>query len=399
MRIAVITETWRPSVNGVVTRLMATFDEFRRRGHELLVVAPAGCDEPIPGATIVGAPSFRVPFIYGGHPLGIPLPLPGRWRAIEAFGPDVIHAVNPVMLGWAGIDFARRRAIPLVCSYHTHVLQYARYYHLAVLERPGRRILHRAHAMADLNLVTSPASAAYLRGWGLDEVRLWRGAVDLDRFHPDRSTDEMRSRLTDGHPERRLIIHVGRLAKEKGIHQLGPLASGERHLALVGAGPAAERLKVQLAGHQVTFAGPMYGRQLASAYASSDLFAFPSVTDTLGLAVLEAMASGLPVLAARSDASASVLAEASAARLVDLADPVALVAAAEDLLGAGFDPHAIATEARQHTATWAEATDDLLGAYREAIALSGARLSGGRGLRAAVKEEGAPDPESRERSA
>lgn len=396
MRIAIITETWRPSVNGVVTRLMATFDELRRRGHELLVVAPAGCDEPIEGAAIVGAPSFRVPFIYGGHPLGVPLPLPGRWRAIEAFRPDVIHAVNPVLLGWAGIDFARRRAIPLVCSYHTHVLQYARYYHLGILERPGRRLLHRAHAMADLNLVTSPASAAYLRGWGLDEVRLWRGAVDLDRFHPDRGTAEMRSRLTGGHPERRLVIHVGRLAKEKGIDKLAPLATGRRHLALVGAGPAAEHLKVRLAGHQVTFAGPLYGRQLASAYASADLFAFPSVTDTLGLAVLEAMASGLPVIAARSDASASVLAEASAARLVDLADPPGLTAAADELLDAAFDPHVIAAEARRHTATWAQATDDLLDAYSEAIALSGARLSGGRGLRASVRRTEAPDPRPEE---
>jgi glycosyltransferase involved in cell wall biosynthesis len=352
----------------VVTRLGATFRELSRRGHQVLVISPAGYDQPAEGITVVGSPSVRIPFIYGGQPWG--LPLPRLARVLDEFKPDLVHAVNPVLIGWAGIRHARTRGVRLVCSYHTDVVRYTRYYHLKVFERPTAMIVRAAHRLADLNLVTSRAAYAHLQDWGLSRVRLWPGAVDLQRFHPRHARPDMRRRLSGGHPERRLILYVGRLASEKSIERLMPLAGGARHLALVGEGPARARLEAVFRGRQVTFVGSLAGADLAAAYASADLFAFPSTTETLGLAVLEALASGLPVVATRTPASAEVLSHAPSSHLVEAGDDDAMVAAVDALVAAPTDREAVAGEARRWTSTWADATEELLSSYYDALGLA-----------------------------
>lgn len=364
MRVAFVTEIWKPAVNGVVTRLEATIVELRRRGHQVLVVAPSDSRCSIAGVDVVGSPSFRLPFLYGGQPWG--LPHPRLTRSLEGFRPDLIHAVNPVLLGWAGIRFARSRRVPLVCSYHTHVLRYMRFYHLGAIESIGAMVIRRAHRLADLNLVTSTSSAPLLEGWSLPRPKLWRGAVDPRRYTAAPFQPDMRARLTAGRPGRHLVLYVGRLAAEKGIERLRVLARGDRHLALVGDGPNRAQLEAAFAGLQVTFAGWLDGPDVAAAYASADVFVFPSTTDTLGLAVLEARAAGLPVVASRSEASAALLEGATAATLVDPNDGQGLVAAVDELLAGAPPREFIAAEARQATSTWAQATDDLLAGYEEA---------------------------------
>jgi glycosyltransferase involved in cell wall biosynthesis len=373
VRIAFVTETWRPAVNGIVTRLEFTARELRRRGHEVLVLAPDSSDPGSGEVQVRTVPAVGLPFVYGGQPWGLPLPRTGR--LLSEFEPDVVHAVSPVLLGWSGVIFAKALGLPLVCSYHTHVARYAHFYGLGFMERPVWALMLQAHLLAHVNLAASDAARAELEAQGLPDVRVWRGGVDLDRFHPRHADPAMRARLTDGHPERRLILYVGRLAAEKGVGRLLPLAdpSGHRHLALVGDGPARTELEAAFAGSAATFAGTLSGTQLAAAYASADLFVFPSTTDTLGLVLLEAMASGLPVLAARSPASADLVAGAPASELFDPEDAVGLVTAADRSLAAPVDRLAVATAARQDAPTWERVTDELLREYQLATSLAQSR--------------------------
>jgi glycosyltransferase involved in cell wall biosynthesis len=379
VRIAYVTETWFPSINGVVTRLAATVSELGSRGHEVLVVAPhmSGTKEwqAPPGTTVRHVPSVGLPFIYGGQPWGLPLPrvvgLLDRWE------PDLIHAVCPTLLGWAGVLHARLRGLPLVCSYHTHVARYAHYYHLGFAERPVWALIRRAHRQAHVNLAASEASRDELEAHGVSDVGVWRGGVDLGLFHPGHASAEMRARLTGGHPERRLCLYVGRLAAEKGIDRLLPLApaGGDQHLALVGDGPAKAELEQAFAGAQATFPGRLEGRELATAYASADVFVFPSTTDTLGLVMLEAMASGLPVVAATTPASRSLIDRAPAGALFDPTDAEGMVAAVQRWLGAPLDRRQLADQARGHVFSWDRATSELLTQYERAITLAGRRVA------------------------
>lgn len=379
MRIAYVTETWFPSINGVVTRLAATVSELAGRGHEVLVVAPhasgAGDWSEPAGATVRHVPSVGLPFIYGGQPWG--LPLPRVVGLLDRFGPDLIHAVCPTLLGWAGVLQARLRGLPLVCSYHTHVARYAHYYHLGFAERPVWALIRRAHRHAHVNLAASEESRDELQAHGVRDVGVWRGGVDLGLFHPREASAEMRHRLTGGHPERRLCIYVGRLAAEKGVDRLLPLAApgGDQHVALVGDGPAKSELEQAFAGAQATFPGRLRGRELAAAYASADVFVFPSTTDTLGLVMLEAMASGLPVVAARSPASRSMLDRAPAGGLFEPGDAEGLVATVRRWHGAPLDRRRLAEEARRTVATWGRATSELLTEYERAIVLAGRRAA------------------------
>jgi len=375
VRIAYVTETWFPSINGVVTRLRATVAELAGRGHEVLVVAPhvsGPGDRPMPpGATVKHVPSIGLPFIYGGQPWG--LPLPRVVGLLDRFAPDLIHAVCPTLLGWAGVLHARLRRLPLVCSYHTHVARYAHYYHLGFAERPVWALIRRAHRHAHVNLAASEESRDELQAHGVRDVGVWRGGVDLGLFHPRQASAEMRHRLTGGHPDRRLCLYVGRLAAEKGVDRLLPLAApgGDRHLALVGDGPAKVDLEHAFAGTQSTFPGRLVGRELAAAYASADVFVFPSTTDTLGLVMLEAMASGLPVVAAHTPASRSLLDRAPAGGLFEPGDSAGLVATVRRWLGAPIDRPRLAEEARRSVVTWGSATSELLTEYERAIVLAG----------------------------
>lgn len=379
MRIAYVTETWFPSINGVVTRLAATVTELARRGHDVLVVAPhvSGPEawvEPR-GATVRHVPSLGLPFIYGGQPWG--LPLPRVVGLLDRWGPDLIHAVCPTLLGWAGVLHARMRGLPLVCSYHTHVARYTHYYHLGFAERPVWALIRRAHLHAHVNLAASEASRDELQAHGVRDVGVWHGGVDLALFNPRHASADMRRRLTGGHPARRLCLYVGRLAAEKNIERLLPLAApgGDRHVALVGNGPARTELEQAFAGTQATFSGRLAGAELAAAYASADVFVFPSTTDTLGLVLLEAMASGLPVVAARTPASRRLLERAPAGGLFEPADVEGLVAAVRRWLGAPLDRQRLADEVRGQVASWGRSTSELLTEYDRAIERAGRRMA------------------------
>lgn len=308
MRIAIFTETFLPATDGVVTRLRYTVEEFGRLGDEVLVFAPAlGGPDNYAGAEIYRVPGVRFPH----YPqIRLSPPHPGVARALKQFRPDVVHAVNPIVLGLGGVYLARRYKMPLVCSYHTNVATYARYYRLGLFVNFARNATRFVHNLAQVNLCTSMTTKEYLLEEGIKRVRVWPQGVDARRFGPAHASPEWRERLTGGYPDERLLIYVGRLAPEKHIEKLKAVFEipGCR-LAIVGDGPARNELEGEFAGTPTVFTGILKGDDLAHAYATGDIFLFPSTTETLGMAMIEALASGLPVVAARSGASHEVVDE------------------------------------------------------------------------------------------
>lgn len=299
MRIAFVTETFLPKTDGIVTRLCASIKWLCRQGHSIQVIAPDMGLNEFECAQVKGIPAHKF-VLYPDMPLALPSRQVGE--GIQAFKPDVVHVVNPALLGAAGVYYSRRWQIPLVASFHTNVPQYADFYHLPFLKPSLWWYFRTLHNQADLNLCTSDTIRNELIQKKFRNVQVWQRGVDVDQFDPKFYSAEMRGRMSAGHPENTLLLYVGRLAPEKQIERLHPVLSASKNLslAIVGDGPHRAYLEKHFYGTNTTFIGFLHGRDLAAAYASSDLFVFPSTTETLGLVILEAMASGLPVVAANS---------------------------------------------------------------------------------------------------
>jgi len=368
MRIAIFTETFVPSVNGVVTRLGHTISRLTHRGDQVLLVAPDGGVADFRGAHVVPVPNLPLPM----YPEAvISVPNPDIWRRIDAFKPDLIHVVNPIVLGAAGVQIARSSNIPLVASFHTHVPRYLRHYGLGLLEPVAWDLIRTLHNQAKLTLCTSRPIAEELVAHGFERVRVaWRGGVDVDLFHPTRASNQMRERLggSDGQP---LLLYVGRLSAEKALERLrAPLEAipGAR-LALVGDGPHRQQLERHFEGSLVRFMGAMRGEELASAFASADVFVFPSETDTLGLALLEAMASGCPVVAARAGGITDVVREGKDGLLFQPGEDASLVGAVRRMIESPAMRELMRWSGRMHAESWSwgAAVDDLRRHYRAAI--------------------------------
>jgi glycosyltransferase involved in cell wall biosynthesis len=371
VRIAFFTETFLPATDGVVTRLRHTIEELARVDDNMLVVAPRYPDGG--PDSYAGAPIYRVPGIpFPPYPrIKLSFAHPGVGRALSRFGPDLIHAVNPFILGPGGIYYAKRLGVPLVASYHTNVAAYARYYKLQFWHDAARWWTRQLHNRAEINLCTSEATMKYLLDEGVKRVRLWPQGVDAKRFDPGKASKEWRERLSAGHTDESLLLYVGRLAPEKGIERLKAILSGVpgTRLAFVGDGPARQTLEREFRGSPAVFTGVLQGEDLARAYASSDGFLFPSTTDTLGLAMLEALASGLPVIAARSGSSHEIVLEGENGLLYEADSATSLVAAVRRLFSDEGFRASLARRARQtaEERDWESSTRTLRGYYEQAL--------------------------------
>jgi glycosyltransferase involved in cell wall biosynthesis len=300
MRIAFFTETFLPKIDGVVTRVVRTLEQLRDLGHEALVFAPHRPPAEYAGHRVVRVPGVHFRPWYPELVLGMPRPRLGR--ELDAFAPDVVHVVNPVVLGLWGTAIAKQRNLPLLASFHTDLTQYAHHLKLWFLSPFSRAFLRDVHNQAHLNLCTSAPMVEAARSLGIKRVRLWPKAVDTQRYHPSNRSAAMRMRLSGGNPSSPLMIYVGRLSFEKRLEWLlAPITrlDGVR-LAFVGSGPAEAYLRKKFEGTRTVFTGYMSGDDLAQAYASADVFAFPSDTETLGFVAMEAMASGVPAVGARA---------------------------------------------------------------------------------------------------
>lgn len=370
MRIALFTEVFLPKIDGVVTRILRTMEQLEAMGHEVEVFAPGDPPSEYAGHAVnkVRSVSFKpwYPEIKAGLPTG-------RIAARMAeFRPDVVHAVNPVWLSAYGVLSARRRDLPLLASFHTDVPHYTEALGLNMLRHPSETWIRWLHNQAEVNLCTSGPMVERARGVGLQDVDLWPKAVDTDGYHPDSASTEMRARLTDGHPEDPLIVYVGRVSREKNLDELiEPMRRLPRaRLAIVGSGPHRERLEREFAGTRTVFTGYLSGADLAAAYASADVFAFPSQSETLGLVALESFASGVPVVGARAGGIPFVIDDGVTGRLVEPGDADDLTERLRELTE---DPQlrrrmgeAARQEALRHS--WRASTEKLVEFYELAVA-------------------------------
>lgn len=368
MRIALFTETFLPKVDGIVTRLKHTIEHLQRNGDEVLIFCPEGGLDAYRGAKIYGLSAFPLPL----YPeLKLALPRPEIGQQLEKFQPDLIHVVNPAVLGLAGIFYAKTAGIPLVASYHTHLPKYLQHYGLGMLEGLLWELLKGAHNQAELNLCTSSVMVEELRQHGIDRVDLWQRGVDTETFHPTKQTPEMRHYLSQGEPASRLLLYVGRLGAEKEIEQIKPVLAaipGAR-LAIVGNGPHREHLETYFAGTPTHFVGYLEGERLAAAYAAADAFIFPSRTETLGLVLLEAMAAGCPVIAARSGGIPDIVTDGKNGYLFDPQDPQGAIVATQQLFAEPESNLTLRHNARLEAERWgwAAATQQLQRYYRQVV--------------------------------
>jgi len=362
VRVAIVAESFLPSVNGVSGSVQRVLEHLRRTGHSALVVAP-GLDAPTrhEGIPVLRVPAVDVPRI-SSLPIGVPSP--GMTSAIGDFAPDVVHLASPFVLGAGGMAAARRLGVPAVAVFQTDVAGFADSYGLGRSARAAWRWTRRLHNQADRTLAPSTWAVDTLVEHGVQRVHHWGRGVDTTRFAPSRRSAALRRRWTGG-AEELVVGYLGRLAPEKHVERLAALVDlpGVR-LVLVGDGPDGERLARLLPG--AVFTGQLVGEELAVAMASLDVFVHPGEHETFCQAVQEALASGVPVVAVNRGGPRDLVIPGRTGYLVEVdtfADDLkaAVSALTEDGLRRHFSVAARRSVLRR---TWPAVCDELVGHYR-----------------------------------
>tara|TARA_Y100001978_G_scaffold184820_1_gene183399 strand:+ start:270 stop:1406 length:1137 start_codon:yes stop_codon:yes gene_type:complete len=373
VKIAFFTETFLPKVDGIVTRLTKTIECLVKNGDEVIVFCPEGCPDEYKGAKIIGVAAMPLP-LYPELKLG--LPGAAVSDALEKFKPDLIHVVNPAVLGLGGIWLAKTNNIPLIASYHTHLPKYLEHYGMGMLEPLLWELLKAAHNQALLNLCTSTAMVSELESKGIRRTALWQRGVDTNCFKPEYRNQGMRKKLLGEFPDTgSLLIYVGRLSAEKQIERIKPVLDKipDASLALVGDGPYRNQLEKIFENTKTNFVGYLAGEELASAYASGDIFLFPSSTETLGLVLLEAMAAGCPVIGANKGGIPDIINDGVNGCLYDPDKEdngeESLIAATRKILDDSSKKEMMRVSARQEAEKWDwnQATLQLKNFYKETL--------------------------------
>lgn len=369
MRVALFTETFLPKIDGIVTVTCLLLDHLTKHGIKTVIVAPKmGC-ERYNETPVIGVPGLRFPL----YPeLRIGPPTTSTYQRIKDFQPDIAHFIHPALIGVPGMLMASHLGLPKVASFHIDVARIAHHYHLGFIEPVTDVATRVIFNKADVSLAPSKRIQTDMERIGIHNVRLWKRGVNADKFNPRFRSSEMRNRLSAGHPEDTLLIYVGRLGTEKQIDQIKAVLDqvpGTR-LALVGNGPAREELEAHFEGLPVTFAGYLSGTQLSEAYASADIFVFPSALETFGLVVVEAMAAGLPVVAARVGGVRDVVEEGVTGYTFEVNDVGAMVAGVRQIAQsrAHIEQMGRAARAFAETQSWDAMMDEVIDLYAGLIA-------------------------------
>lgn len=331
MRLTLVTETFPPEVNGVAMTLGRWVEAFRARGHAVQVIRPRQAGEAaaptlVPGLALPFYREVRVGLAGAGH----------LRRLLAQASTELVHIATEGPLGWAALRAAERLGLPIASSFHTNFDHYAGHYRLGSFETLARTYLRHFHNRTDVTLVPSESTRARLLSQGFQRVEIWSRGVDGALYHPRHRDAALRASLGLG-PDDPLLLYVGRLAYEKNLpvlldafqrlrERLPAPQRDKLRLALVGGGPLLTRLQAATPAG-VVLAGVQRGADLSRWYASADIFAFPSCSETFGNVVLEAQASGLPVVAFDSPGVNERVAHGQDGLLVppsaDLAEPLA----------------------------------------------------------------------------
>ena len=367
MRVAVVSESFLPTVNGVTNSVARVLEHLRERGHEATVIVPAaGAPRHYAGFEVREVPAIG----YREFPVGLPSPIVQRHLA--EFAPDVLHAASPFLLGAQAIASANRLGVPSVAIFQTDVAGYARRNRLGPATALAWRLVRWVHDGADRTLAPSSASIADLAAAGIRRVHRWGRGVDLERFHPDHRRDAdvraLRQRLA---PNGEVVTgFVGRLAPEKQAERLGALRGIPGiAIAVVGDGPSRESVRRRLRGMPATMLGSLSGRELSAAYAAFDIFVHTGTEETFGQTLQEAHATGLPVIAPRAGGPIDLVDSGIDGLLLPPDDDDALRAAVRTLAAEPGRRARMGEAGRRRVLgrSWAVLGDELLGHYAEVI--------------------------------
>lgn len=346
MRLAIATDAWLPQVNGVVRTLSATVAELDRRGYEVELITPDRfATLPLPGYASIDlaiAPRFQVR------------------RTLRAFAPDVVHIPTEGPIGWAARNWCLSHGVPHTTAFHTRFPDY-------VASRTGISaerfwpIFRRFHKHSRAVLAATPSLEAELAQRGIGNVRRWTRGIDHWLFRPD---GDLHPKMAD--LPRPILLNVGRISCEKNLEAFLSLDTPGTKV-MVGSGPDEAMLRNKYP--RVRFLGTLSGEELASAYRAADCFVFPSLTDTFGLVVIEALACGLPVAAYPVSGPIDIIGPGG--RGIDGDFPARIGCCAEDLgeaiaIARRADRRGAAIFARRFS--WEMATDQFLSALISAMA-------------------------------
>ncbi|CAM4030819.1 glycosyltransferase family 1 protein [Paenibacillus alkaliterrae] len=371
MRLALFTDTFLPQINGVARTLQRLIDHLQRRGVEHLVFTPK-CPQEDAYASPV-RPIASIPFfLYPECRLAMPNMAAIR-NELLSFKPDLLHLATPFNIGLTGLRFAQKHQIAHAASYHTHFDRYLEHYRMQRMVPLYWSYMKWFHRSCDAIFAPSHETIDTLRDQGFYRLRLWSRGVDCQQYTPDKRSLSVRERYGITAPL--LLLYVGRIAPEKDIdtlsvvmHELPESLKPHIHWLIVGEGPNQPELQKQATAN-VTFTGYKHGEELAQLYASADMFVFPSSSETFGNVVLEAMASGLPVIGANAGGVKEIVVPGRSGLLCEPRNPASFVKA---ITMWAENPEQLAAYSRESrrlalSRSWSSVFDKLLEDYEHII--------------------------------
>lgn len=353
LRISIVTETCFPQVNGVSRTLNELIDYCLGRGDRLQLIAPR-YDEHYPMPAAVDRREWGARTLPFYPEVKLPLVSARSLRSnLAGFEPHLVHIATEGPLGRSALKAARRLGLPVVSSYHTNFPDYLGRYRLGALKAPAWTYLRRFHNATLATFCPTPSIREMLVEKGFENVGIWSRGVDPYRFHPRNRDLDLRRQLGFA-PAEKVLCYVGRLAAEKNLDMLFDAWRQLPHrqdcrLLLIGDGPLREKLEAA-GDERVVFAGYRYGEELARMVASADLFVFPSLSETFGNVIQEAMASGLPVVGFDAPGPRDIIRDDETGRVVRDISATAFAYEVTDLLAHPYKLYAM----RHHARAFAE---------------------------------------------
>jgi phosphatidylinositol alpha 1,6-mannosyltransferase len=376
-RVAYFAGTMRPGHDGVTRVLYRLIDAVRDRGIEAEFFSPIVPPESLQDVLMHKVPSVAFP-LYPDYRLTIPGSKYFEKR-LKEFAPDLIHINSPCPLGYAAVKYANKNGIPVVATYHTHFPSYARYYKVTALEAFSWSYLRSLYNDCDAVYVPSEPVRSELRAHGLDTTEFLPHGVDTSAFGPRYRDEEWRRAM--GWEGKTLLLFAGRLVWEKDLKTLAEAYRivSEKHpdarFVIAGDGPVRRDLEELMPA--ASFLGMLSGTDLSRAYASSDLFVFPSTTETFGNVTLEAMASGVMPICAAQGGAAGFVRSGATGLLAEPRDAADLAAKIEAMLKHPEERDRMARAALvfARTQSWERIFDRLFASYVAIVGRSAGKLA------------------------
>lgn len=368
MRVAIVTESFLPNINGVTNSVLRVLEHLKEQGHEAIVIAPESRDSnPIHdylGFPVIGTSTIMFPLV-NSLPVGIPND--SLMNELKSFRPDVVHLASPFVLAAGAAFTAKRLGIPTIGVYQTDIAGFSTRYKLKAFEQASWDWTRAIHNRCDRTLAPSSVAVNALRDHGVSNVYRWGRGVDSKRFHPSKRSEDLRRRW-DPTGTKKIVGFVGRLAAEKGIFRLVELSRRkDLQLVIVGNGPQmAELQDLMPSAH---FTGALGGDNLASAYASFDVFVHAGEFETFCQTIQEAQASGVPTIGPNAGGPIDLINPGVNGELLDVSTFESDVSdAVNRVLDPRFHPKMCknARAAVEHK-TWHAQCSMLLKHYREVI--------------------------------